>query len=137
MGNNEDKKIKVNAIINEKLIHLDVSDEDKSLINNLISSYYRKRMGISNSNPETMAVAFLWVYSKSNSLWEGDKKWSRQGLAELFNANSKTLGDVASKIIKSLKIGLWDARFCRQAVMENNLFDKYVMSPSGFIVPKD
>jgi len=137
MNKNKEKKIIIDAIISEKIASLNASEEDIFLINNLVSSYYRKRTGISNSAPETMASAFLWVYSKSNFLWEGDKRWSCQGLAGLFNANPKTAGDVASKIMKALKIGYWDGRFCKQNVMNGSPFDKFVMSPSGFIVPKE
>lgn len=137
MKENQDKKIIINATINNKISSLSHSDEDILLINNLINSYYRKRTGILNSAPETMATAFLWVYSKSNFLWEDNKKWSLQQLAELTGANPKTSGDVASKIMKSLKIGLWDRRFCRQDVMKDNPFDKFVMTKSGFIVPRD
>ena len=131
------KKDIINKIISEKINLLNVSEEDILLINNLVSSYYRKRIGVSNSAPETMASAFLWVYSKSNFLSEGNKKWSCQNLAELFNANPRTVGDVTSRIIKSLKIRLWDERFCKQSVMKDNPFDKFVMSPSGFIISKE
>src|SRR3989344_6284746 len=134
---NKDKKTIVNAIISEKLNNLNVSEEDEFLINNLVSSYYRKRIGISNSAPETMSAAFLWVYSKSNFLSEGDKKWSCQGLAELFGANPKTTGDVASKISKTLKIRYWDKRFCKKSVMKENPFDRYLMDRSGMIIPKE
>ena len=134
---NKDKKTIVNAIISEKLNNLNVSEEDEFLINNLVSSYYRKRIGISNSAPETMSAAFLWVYSKSNFLFEGDKKWSCQGLAELFGANPKTTGDVASKIMKTLKIRYWDKRFCKKSVMKENPFDRYLMDRSGMIIPKE
>ena len=137
MTDNKEKKKEISEIIRNKLASLNVSEEDISLIDNLVSSYYRKRKGISHSAPETMAAALLWAYSKSNFLWEGNAKWSRQGLAELFNANPKTVGDVASKIMKSLNIGYWDGRFCRQDVMKDNPFDKYVMNESGFIVSKE
>ncbi len=137
MANNKEKEVIIKNIINDKIKSLNVSEEDIFLINQLVSSYYRKRIGISNSASETMATAFLWTYSKSNFLWEGDKKWSCQGLAGLFNTNPKTVGDVTSKIIKNLKIGYWDKRFCRQSVMKNNPFDKYAMTKSGFIVPKE
>jgi len=133
----DNRKDIINKIISEKIKLLNVSEEDTFLINNLVNSYYRKRIGVSNSAPNTMASAFLWIYSKSNFLSEGDKKWSLQRLAELFGSNSKTAGDVASKISKILKIRLWDERFCRQSIMKDNPFDKFVMSPSGFIVSKD
>mgnify|MGYP001567753614 CR=1 FL=1 len=133
----QDKKIIVSSAINDKINSLNPSNEDIFLINILVDAYYRKRIGILNSAPETMAAAFLWVYSKSNFLWEGDKKWSLQSLSGLFNANPKTAGDVASKIIKSLKIDLWDKRFCKQSVMKDNPFDKFAMTKSGFIVPKE
>ncbi|MEK6893303.1 MAG: tetratricopeptide repeat protein [Nanoarchaeota archaeon] len=137
MNKNKDKMEVISSIIGDKIKVLNAADEDILLINQLVTSYYRKRTGISNSASETIAAAFLWVYSKSNFLWEGDKKWSCQGLAELFNANPKTVGAVASKIINSLKINLWDERFCRQNVMKNNPFDEFVMTKSGFIVPKE
>ena len=137
MNKNKEKKTIINAIISERIYSLNTSEEDIFLINNLVDSYYRKRIGISNSAPETMAAAFLWAYSKSNFLWEGDKRWSCQGLAGLFNANPKTVGDATSKIIRALRIGYWDKRFCKQSVMKDNPLDKFMMSPSGFIVPKE
>ena len=133
----KDKNIIINLIISDKLSSLNHSNEDIFLISTLVGAYYRKKKNISNSAPETMATAFLWVYSKSNFLWEGNEEWSLQNLAKLFNTNPKTVGTVASKIIKSLKIDLWDERFCRQDVMKNNPFDKFAMTKSGFIVPKD
>jgi len=133
----KDKKIIINAVISDRIISLNPSNEDIFLISVLVGTYYRKKIGILNSAPETMAAAFLWVYSKSNFLWEGNKKWSLQGLSELFKVNPKTAGDVASKIINSLKIDLWDKRFCRQDVIRGNPFDKFIMSESGFIVPKE
>ncbi|MEK6927974.1 MAG: hypothetical protein AABX11_06085 [Nanoarchaeota archaeon] len=137
MVENKDKMAVVNSIIRDKISSTNASGEDILLIDKLVSSYYRKRIGISHSAPETMAAAFLWVYSKSNFLREGDYKWSCQGLAELFGANSKTTGDVAAKISKILKIRLWDARFCKQSVMKDNPFDMFSMLPSGFIVKKE
>ena len=137
MTNNKEKKREISEIIKNKIAGLNTSEEDISLINNLVSSYYRKRTGISNSAPETMATAVLWAYSKSNFLWEGNIKWSRQGLAELFGVNPKTVGDVALKVMRSLKIGYWDERFCRQDVMKGNPFDKYIMNEYGLIVSKE
>jgi tetratricopeptide (TPR) repeat protein len=137
MSDNKQRFEQISAIIKEKAKSLNPSQEDRVLILNLVHSYYRKRIGISNSAPDTMAAAFLWVYSKSNFLWEGDNRWSRQGIAELFNVNPKTTGDAASKIIKALKIGNWDKRFCREDIMKNNPFDQFMMAPSGIIVPKD
>ncbi|HJX50446.1 MAG TPA: hypothetical protein VJ438_03215 [Candidatus Nanoarchaeia archaeon] len=133
----KDKNSMINSIISSKISSLNPSNEDLFLISTLVGTYYRKKKDISNSATDTMAAAFLWVYSKSNFLWEGDKEWSLQGLSGLFNVNSKTVGAVASKIMKSLKIGLWDERFCKQSVMKDNPFDKFVMTQSGFIVPKE
>ena len=96
----KDKNIMINSIISDKISSLNPSNEDVFLISTLVGAYYRKKKDISNSAPEIMAAAFLWVYSKSNFLWEGDKEWSLQGLSGLFNVNAKTVGAVASKIIK-------------------------------------
>lgn len=134
---NKKRLVEVSALMGEKLETLNPSQEDVFLINHLIVSYYKKRGGISNSKTNVMATAFLWVYSKSNFLWEHDKKWTKQKLAELFNVNPKTVGDVASKIIKALKIDLWDERFCKKEVMKDDPFDEFIMAPSGFIVPKE
>ena len=68
MLDNKSKSLQINSIIKEKINILNPSPEDIFLIEKLITSYYRKRVGVSNSAPETMATAFLWVYSKSNFL---------------------------------------------------------------------
>lgn len=135
-----DKKIKakeIKELINEKFTDLNFSEEDKILIEELVNSYYRKRIGLFNSESNTMAAAFLWVYSKSNFLWESDKRWSKQKLTELFHANSQTVGNLASKLSKILDIRLWDERFCRKNVAESNPFNDFIMLESGFIAPKN
>ena len=72
-----------------------------------------------------------------NFLSENDKKWSRQSLAELFEASSKTVGDKASEIMRALKINYWDDRFARKEVAENSPYLRYGVSPQGFIIPLD
>ena len=69
MNKNKEKMEKINAIIDINIKSLNSSDEDKFLINELVSSYYRKRIGISNSAPDVIAAAFVWAYSKSNFMW--------------------------------------------------------------------
>jgi tetratricopeptide (TPR) repeat protein len=137
MIDNKKRLAEVSTLISEKIGILNPSPEDIFLVNHLICSYYRKRIGISNSETNTMAAAFLWVYSKSNFLWEGSKKWSRQELANIFGANPQTTGNVASKIIKTLKIGFWDERFCRKDIMNDSPYEKFMVLESGMIVPKD
>ncbi len=135
--NNKEIKEQILEIIKGKLSSLNCTEEDKSLIHELVSAYYRRRIGISNSAQDIMSAAFLWVYSKSNFLWERDKKWSKKCLAELFGANPKTTGDVTTKIMKALDIRYWDERFCRESVQKGSPFNDFVMTKSGFIVSKE
>jgi len=122
----------------EKLKELSHTPEDSRLLYKLVESYCRRKKGISNTRKvNTTAASLLWVYSRINFLSENDKKWSRQSLAELFEASSKTVGDKASEIMKALKINYWDDRFAREEVAENSPYLKYGVSPQGFIIPLD
>lgn len=134
---NKQKHQEVLELIEEKLKKLDHNEEDKKLINKLIDAYFRKRTRVSNSKIKITATAILWTYSKMNYLWENNQSWTRQSLADLFNAKAKTTGDKASEISKTLKIRLWDDRFCRKEVAEGNPMKDLVMTISGAIAPKD
>lgn len=131
------KRDEIFKVFDEKLKKLNYNAEDAGLIYKLTEAYCRKRKGVSNSRINTTAAALLWVYSKVNFLWEGGKDWSRQALADLFEAKAKTVGDKASEIMKALAIDYWDDRFARKDIAEESPYKKYVMAPSGMIVPKD
>lgn len=124
-------------LIEQKNEILHFTEEDKVLLTKLTQAYFRKRMGISNSKPEVTAAAILWVHSKINFLWEHHENWKQQPLAQLFSVKPKTIGNKASEIIKALKIDIFDERFCRKEVADENPFKQFVMLPSGLIVTKD
>jgi tetratricopeptide (TPR) repeat protein len=136
---NEQKKKQdeIFKLIDSKLSSLNCSVEDTHLIKKLAETYFRKRTGVSSSQPKTTAGGILWAYSKVNFLWEGNHKWSRQGLADLFGASAKTVGDKAAEIHRALKIQLWDERFAREDVANRSPFKNMVVTPSGMIVPKN
>jgi len=49
-------------------IDLGYIDEDKEKLKKLITSYCRKKTGISNSKIENISGGLLWVYSRINFL---------------------------------------------------------------------
>jgi len=138
---NEDKdKIqyeKVLRLIERETSGLRLDKEDKKLLAKLWKSYYKKRKGISRSNSGILAAAVLWQYSKMNFLWEIGKEWGRDGFAERFAVKAKTMGDKAAEIAQILKIRMFDDRFCRKKIVENNPMNNFVMAPSGMIVPRE
>ncbi len=125
------------SLIEQKKEILHFSDEDMILLEKLTQACFRKRIGISTSKPEVTAAALLWLYAKHNFLWEDDDLWKQQNIAQLFNVKQKTVGNKASEIIKSLKIDMFDERFCRKDVVDKNPLNQFIMLPSGFIVTKD
>lgn len=131
------KRDEIFKVFDEKLKMLNYTAEEAGLIYKLTEAYCRKRKGVSDSRLNTTAAALLWVYSKINFLWEGNKNWSRQKIADLFEAKAKTIGDKALEIMKALKIDYWDERFTREDISEKNPYKNYTMASSGVIMPKD
>ncbi len=125
------------SLIFEKDKFLHFTEEDKALLKKLSTAYVRKRTGIVVSKPEITAAALLWLYSKTNFLWENDEIWKQQNIAQLFILKQKTIGNKTSEIAKALKIDVFDLRFCRKEVSDQNPLNNFVMLPSGFIVSKD
>ena len=135
--NFKEKRDEIFKEFGNKLSKLGISNEDIVLIEKLTESYCRKIKGISNSRINTTAAGILWAYSKINFFWEGDPKWGRQGLADLFGANAKTVGDKATEIMQALRIQNWDDRFARKSVADENPLKDFVMLPSGMVTTKD
>ena len=118
-------------------INLNYTEEDREKLNELISSYCRKQVGVSNSKIENISGGLLWVYSKVNFLWEEDNSWSRGSIAEKLGVKSKTIGNKATEIMKALGIGCFDARFARKNVADENPFNKFGMTSEGFMVLRE
>lgn len=133
----KNKKKEVYRLLNAKLKELNCGPEDLQLIIKLVESYFRKRSYISNSKTEITAAGIIWVYSKINFLWEGNKKWGLENIAKLFDVRPKTAGNKASEIMKALKIDYWDDRFARAEVAKNNPYKKFVVAPNGMIIPRE
>lgn len=127
-----EKKVEVLNMIYSKFENLSHTQEDINLICEMVETYYRKRQ-ISYSNNEIMAAGFLWLYSKINFFWEGNKKWTRQGIAELFALKKQTIGNKATELGKALKIRQFDDQFCRQDVIDKNPLNNFVMLENGMI----
>lgn len=136
----EDKdNIRYNEVINlisSKKKDLNYDEEDEKLIQKLFFSYHKKIKGISRSSSEALAGAVVWLYSKLNFKFEHDKKWSREGIGEIFNANKKTVGNKASEIHDVLKIKIFDDRFSKKEIRDKNLFNEFVMLENGMIIPR-
>jgi hypothetical protein len=111
--------------------------EDKKQIAKLIESYFRKRTNFVNSGIENIAGGLLWVYSRINFLFEDNKSWSQQKIAGILGVRPKTISNIASMIMSSLKIDCFDKRFARKEVAEQNPINNFVMTKSGFILHKD
>ncbi len=128
-------------IISELLLgkkeSLSYIEEDSKLILKLWDAYWKKKKGDLRGDPAVLAAAILWRYSSDNHLWEDDKRWTQKSLAELFNVRGKTIGNNASEIMKTLKIGYFDDRFCRKTVAENNPLKHMAILPNGLIMSRE
>ena len=133
----EEKYEKVVEFLLSKKEVLNYNEEDSKILIKLWAAYWKKRKGKLNSSQEVLAAAVLWVYSSSNFLWEANKKWTQNSLSELFKVRGKTIGENSRQIRRLLKINNFDNRFCRKDVAERNPLNKFVVSPNGFILPKD
>ena len=110
---------------------------DREKFTKLVESYFRKRTNIVNSDINNLCGGLLWVYSRINFLFENNKDWSQQNIAELLGIRAKTISNIAGKIMFGLKINVFDDRFARKEISDNNPMNKYVMTESGFIIHKD
>jgi len=119
-----------------KKSELRFTEEDEKKLTDLWKKYYKKTG--SGSSQEVLAGAVLWTYSKINFLWETDKSWSQQHIADMFITKPKTISNKSREIINALKIKNWDERFCRKEVYENSPFNNLVILPeSGYIVSRE
>jgi len=134
---NKEKRDEIFKLYDRGLKELPHNKEDSNLIYKLTETYCRKRIDISNSKAKITAAALLWIYSKINFLSEGNKKWSKQSIADIFEASPKTIGDKASEIMRAMKIDYWDQRFARESIANESPYKKYVMTPGGFIMSKE
>jgi hypothetical protein len=130
-------KEKKDAVLNIVLkLELNFTSEDKEKITKLIETYFRKRMNIINSDINNLCGGLLWTYARINFLFEKDKSWSQQSIAQLLNVKQKTISNITSKIMDSLKINFCDERFVRKEISDQNPLKQFVMTESGFIVHK-
>ncbi len=111
--------------------------EDKEKFTKLVESYFRKRTDIINSDINNLCGGLLWAYSRINFLFENNKNWSQQNIAQLLEIKPKTISNITSKIMHALKINCFDDRFARKEISDNNPIKQFVMTESGFIVHKD
>jgi len=118
-------------------LDLDFTDEDEKQISKLIDSYFRKRTNFVNSSIENIAGGLLWVYSRINFLFENNYSWSQKNIAGMLGIKPKTVSNIASRIMDSLRISLFDERFARREIAENSPFNNFFMTSSGFILHKD
>ena len=123
-----------NLIFNLKL---NLTPEDKIQLKKLIDSYFRKRTNITNSGIENIAGGLLWIYSRINFLFQYDEKWSQQSIAAKLGIKPKTVSNIASKMMDTLKIDYFDERFARKDVAEKDPRNDFIMTKSGFILHKD
>ena len=135
--NSQQQKDSIIKIIDRLSDELGLSAEDKKIIKVLVDAYFRKRKGVTKSNDEITAAAFLWQYSKINFLWENDKSWMKKNIANALNVSPSTIGNKASEISKALKIDFFDERFCRKEVSDKNPLKQFAMTPQGFIIRKE
>lgn len=112
---------------------LSYTEEDSKLLLKLWNSYWKKKNGRLNSDSLVLAASILWCYSSDNYLWEHDKKWTQKRLAELFKVRGKTISNNTTEIKRMLKIKLWDDRFCRKEIAEDNPLKQIVMLENGLI----
>src|SRR3989344_2975714 len=131
---NQEKFDSVLAIINKQRHILKYAEEDEKYIRKLLEAFLKK--SYSNPHDEILAASILWQYSKLNALWETDKSWSQQSIGSLLNVRPKTIGNVTRNISETLKINLWDERFCREEVSETNPYTNMVMTQNGFIMSR-
>jgi hypothetical protein len=116
-------------------LNLSYTDEDKIIIQKLINSYFRKK-NISNSKNEYLAGGLLWVYSRINYLFENDTNWSQKEIAKKLGIESKSISRMSSILMNKLKINLFDDRFTRKEIMDQNPLNDFFMTKDGFIVDK-
>jgi len=118
-------------------LELNFTSEDKDKITKLIETYFRKRTNIINSDINNLCGGLLWTYAKINFLFENNKSWSQQNIGEILGVRPKTISNISSKIMDSLKINIFDERFARKEISDQNPLKQFVMTESGFIVHKD
>ncbi len=132
-----EQKVNIIQIIDNLSDTFNFTAEDKKTIRVMVDGYFRKRKGITKSNDDITAAAFLWQYSKINFLWEHDKSLMKKNIANMLNTSPSTVGNKSSEISKALKIEFFDERFCRKEVSDKNPFKQFGMTSNGFIIRKE
>lgn len=130
---NKEKKEKVEKIIFS--LNLIYTDEDKTNIQKLIDSYFRKK-NIPDSRNENIAGGLLWIYSKINFLAENDTNWSQKEIAKKLEVKPKAISRMSSSLMEKLKINLFDDRFAKKEIIDKNPLNNFFMTKEGFIVDK-
>jgi hypothetical protein len=130
----KEKKVHVEKIIYN--LNLNYTEEDKINIQKLIDTYFRKKK-ISNSKIELIAGSLLWVFSRINFLFENDINWSQKEIAKKLDVKPKSISNNSSIIMDALNIDIFDKRFARKEIVDNDPRNNFVMTQNGFIVDKD